>query len=82
MTRQTSTFLDVLAEWVLTNNCLYFTRQALVNDTGFMNDIVSYVTQSKTPESQVDYLLQAARDLGIIDYVDYNGTYRVKNSLT
>ena len=82
MTRQTSTFLDVLAEWVLTNNCLYFTRQTLVNDSGFMNDIVSYVTQSKTPEAQVDYLLQATRDLGIIDYVDYNGTYRVKNSLT
>ena len=82
MTRQTSTFLDVLSEYVLRRNVLYFTRQQLLEDDTFMTSVTEYVTTSNTPDQQVSLLLQNVRDLGVIDFVDYDGTYRVKNTLT
>ncbi len=81
MTKQQSNFLDLLSEWVLNKNCIYFERQQLVNDGEFMSSMTNFVTESKTPDQQVSALLQDVRDMGIIEFLDEPGSYRVKNYL-
>ena len=81
MTKQQHNFLDLLSEKLLRLNQVYFTRQDLVTDSQFMADMTTHVTSSKTPESQLDYLMQCVRDLGLIEFVDYQGQYKITNQL-
>ena len=81
MTKQQGNFLDLLSEKLTRLNQVYFTRQDLVTDEQFVSDLTRYVTSSRTPLNQLDYLLQCVRDLGLIEFVDYQGQYKITNQL-
>ena len=76
MTNQQTQFSKVVHQFVRRHNVLRFTRQQLLNDRQFVEDL-NNLTSSKTPDSQANFLLQALRDNNQLVFVDYDGTYEV-----
>jgi len=76
MTKQQTQFSKVVHQFARRHNVLRFTRQQLLNDRQFVEDL-NNLTSSKTPDSQSDYLLQVLRDNNLLVFVDYDGTYEV-----
>ena len=80
MTTQQNQFSLIVKQYVRRVNKLRFTRQDILRDPEFMENVLS-ITESKTPGEQVSFLLQKLRDNGSLSFVDYDGTYEVVTSL-
>ena len=80
MTKQQTQFSTIVKQYVRRVNKLRFTRQDILRDPEFMENVLS-ITESKTPGEQVSFLLQKLRDNGSLTFVDYDGTYEVVTSL-
>ena len=80
MTQQETNYSYLILQYVRRHNVLRFTRQELVNDEEFIHQLSS-ITKSNTPLAQSDFLLQRLRDNGVLNFVDYNGTYEVVTQL-